>query len=132
MSFFLSDDGTLDTVVVCEHCYEEVRGDYATASEATSDSPGCEHCYHADSGCEQCYDAFVDELIQKAEDDHECTHFQPVLDEAHARGFEGSYLTANGITVVCRQCEALVINGIACHETGCPQAQHGRDDDGED
>ena len=24
--------------------------------------------------------------------------------------------------VQCSQCEALVINGVACHETGCPNA----------
>lgn len=26
----------------------------------------------------------------------------------------------------CSQCEALVINGIACHETGCPHAPRRR------
>jgi hypothetical protein len=26
--------------------------------------------------------------------------------------------------VRCSQCEALVINGEACHETGCPNAVH--------
>jgi len=25
--------------------------------------------------------------------------------------------------VRCSQCEALVINGIACHETGCPNSR---------
>jgi hypothetical protein len=24
-------------------------------------------------------------------------------------------------TIKCDQCEALVINGVACHETGCPK-----------
>lgn len=24
----------------------------------------------------------------------------------------------------CSQCSALVINGVACHETGCPNARH--------
>ena len=24
----------------------------------------------------------------------------------------------------CSQCEACVINGVACHETGCPNATH--------
>ena len=24
----------------------------------------------------------------------------------------------------CSQCEALSINGVACHETGCPNAMH--------
>jgi len=26
--------------------------------------------------------------------------------------------------VHCSQCEAVVINGVPCHETGCPQAVH--------
>lgn len=26
--------------------------------------------------------------------------------------------------VRCSQCEALVINGVATHETGCPNARH--------
>jgi hypothetical protein len=35
------------------------------------------------------------------------------------------------IRVSCSQCEALVINGVACHETGCPNARkdHGNADD---
>lgn len=24
----------------------------------------------------------------------------------------------------CSQCEALAINGVACHETGCPNTTH--------
>jgi hypothetical protein len=23
---------------------------------------------------------------------------------------------------MCKQCEAIVINGVLCHETGCPEA----------
>lgn len=26
--------------------------------------------------------------------------------------------------VACSQCEALAINGHACHETGCPNSRH--------
>ena len=26
--------------------------------------------------------------------------------------------------VSCTQCEALVINGVPCHETGCPNMKH--------
>jgi hypothetical protein len=38
------------------------------------------------------------------------------------RGFDLSryYEGDDGVTVWCSQCEALVINGVACHETGCP------------
>lgn len=28
------------------------------------------------------------------------------------------------IRVRCSQCEALAINGVPCHETGCPNATH--------
>ena len=43
------------------------------------------------------------------------------LDRIQADGFDVSYLTdGGGLRVRCSQCEALVINGVACHETGCP------------
>jgi hypothetical protein len=32
----------------------------------------------------------------------------------------------------CSQCEALCVNGIACHEIGCPNIRRDRDDDAED
>jgi hypothetical protein len=32
-------------------------------------------------------------------------------------------------TPKCSQCEALVIQGMACHETGCPNAKTHDDDD---
>lgn len=37
-------------------------------------------------------------------------------------GFDRSSTDANGATirVRCSQCEALVLNGVACHEIGCP------------
>ena len=39
-----------------------------------------------------------------------------------ARGFDRSHAVPfeRGARVRCSQCEALVINGIACHERGCP------------
>ena len=38
------------------------------------------------------------------------------------KGFDTSYLREQGHSVMvdCSQCSALVINGFACHETGCP------------
>jgi hypothetical protein len=30
--------------------------------------------------------------------------------------------------VRCSQCEAMVINGVACYETGCPNARKTRSD----
>jgi len=40
------------------------------------------------------------------------------------QGFEGSYLSGKHVRVSCFQCQATVINGIPCHETGCPMAKH--------
>lgn len=37
-----------------------------------------------------------------------------------ARGFDGSTQWGKGAHVKCSQCKALVINGVACHERGCP------------
>ena len=35
-------------------------------------------------------------------------------------GFDESRKSTAGIHVSCSQCVALVINGVPCHETGCP------------
>lgn len=41
-------------------------------------------------------------------------------------GFDDSDLTSDrdAIDVECSQCDARVINGIAAHERGCPNARH--------
>ncbi len=45
-------------------------------------------------------------------------------------GFDNSYFTRKRtnypatISPRCSQCEVLVIQGVACHETGCPNAKH--------
>src|SRR5262245_51980736 len=42
-----------------------------------------------------------------------------------AQGFDACYRSASGgYRVGCSQCEALVINGVATHELGCPHARH--------
>lgn len=41
-----------------------------------------------------------------------------------AHGFDRSTRCGRAITVQCSQCVAAVINGIACHETGCPNQRH--------
>lgn len=50
------------------------------------------------------------------------------LTDLQARGFDESYALGRSrptaICVQCPRCEAAVINGIAAHETGCPQARH--------
>jgi len=41
------------------------------------------------------------------------------------QGFDDSYLTEhNAVRIACSQCEALVINGVATHEHGCPNRTH--------
>jgi Pyruvate/2-oxoacid:ferredoxin oxidoreductase delta subunit len=52
-----------------------------------------------------------------------------LLTELRARGFDGSYRVysptiGHSARVKCSQCEALVINGVATHETGCPHIVH--------
>lgn len=44
------------------------------------------------------------------------------------RGFDKSRVSdeSDGARVGCSQCEALVINGVACHETGCPNESRRR------
>ena len=41
-----------------------------------------------------------------------------------ARGFDESYRSGRYWRVKCSQCEAHAINGIPCHEHGCPNAKH--------
>ena len=50
------------------------------------------------------------------------------LDAILSFGFDRSYETEDGVRVLCSGCEALVINGIACHEQGCPNIVDDEDD----
>lgn len=36
------------------------------------------------------------------------------------RGFDRSSVSDGHVHVACSQCQALAINGVACHESGCP------------
>lgn len=60
MAFKLSDDGTLDTVVVCEECGEEVRFNYA---DSGFDAQGAMIYTLMD---------FIKWCLKDAEEDHEC------------------------------------------------------------
>lgn len=35
-------------------------------------------------------------------------------------GFDKSYQRGEYVHVGCSECVALVVNGVQCHETGCP------------
>lgn len=58
----------------------------------------------------------------------------PYLDALIAQGFDRSTLDEEEgtIRVRCSQCAALVINGMACHETGCPNSVDAELDDDTD
>lgn len=51
-------------------------------------------------------------------------------------GFDESYYVRLGEDSYwrpkCSQCQALVINGVPCHETGCPNSQRRRRDQDDD
>lgn len=47
------------------------------------------------------------------------------------RGFDESYVHTDedknkSVRVKCSQCAALVLNGVACHERGCPNNKKSR------
>lgn len=48
------------------------------------------------------------------------------INELRTLGFEGSTHIpfTKQYRVRCHSCEALVINGTPCHETGCSEAKH--------
>lgn len=47
-----------------------------------------------------------------------------MMAELVARGFDRCKHVGvgKGIRVGCSQCQAICVNGVACHETGCPNA----------
>lgn len=48
------------------------------------------------------------------------------LNALRRKGFDESYHVpfTKSFKVKCSQCEAQAINGVACHETGCPHQTH--------
>jgi hypothetical protein len=49
-----------------------------------------------------------------------------LLDRLIAQGFDASYEQQHGsVRLGCSRCDALSIQGIACHETGCPNVVRG-------
>lgn len=52
-----------------------------------------------------------------------------LLEAARDSGFDRSYIVKYGkVRIGCSQCEALVINGVACHERGCPNQVREREE----
>jgi len=56
----LGDDGTMDTVLVCDECGQEIRYNFDPSGPDTIDD------------IQQDYDAFVDWAIEDATESHEC------------------------------------------------------------
>ncbi len=128
MSIELTDDGTMDTVLRCSDCGEEMRYNYDNGPEDVrveyrqGESGGYWHIftdgemfdgvgYTSESAAEDgyndaCYQQFIEDSIEDAENDHDCP--------ARLR---------------CDSCEMLSINGMACHETGCPNSRKAWDHD---
>ncbi len=53
------------------------------------------------------------------------TRNQRAIESLSVRGFDRSCILREGfVKVRCSQCEALFINGIAAHESGCRNATH--------
>jgi hypothetical protein len=46
------------------------------------------------------------------------------LNQLKALGFDQSQQRTGSVRVACSQCEAMVIQGTPCHESGCPNALH--------
>ncbi len=60
MTYSLGDNGSLDTVVVCNTCGEEKHFNYDGTTEATAEE------------IEACYQAWADGLCEGANATHEC------------------------------------------------------------
>lgn len=128
MSIELTDDGTMDTVLRCTDCGEEMRYNYDNGPEDVrveyrqGEPGGYWHIftdgelfdgvgYTAESAAEDgyneaCYQQFIEDSLEDAEMQHDCP-----------------------CSLNCDQCEMLSINGMACHETGCPNARKAWDHD---
>ena len=74
MAIHLTDDGTLDTVLRCDGCGREFRGNYATQYDQM-DRPECTR--HGKVACEPCmqgdYQVWVAEFIADVEAEHQCS-----------------------------------------------------------
>ena len=73
MAIELIDDGTLDTVLRCSECGEEMRYNFDPMDD-TSDAPD------PDSGEVDAYYAFVDWAMEDAESEHRCSREERVLE----------------------------------------------------
>ncbi len=71
----LGDDGTMDTVLVCDQCSEEMRYNYDASS------------YEDIEDDEEAYEAFIEWALEDAEGNHDCED---------ARQLRADYLNTTG------------------------------------
>ncbi len=155
MAIDLTDDGTMDTLLLCSACGEVFRFHYEPNGADLTDPPEdwevCGSCggYHpagftgdcrddvsrwASTACidalaDEAYAAWVEECAEQAEADHECPAYAPAVESLQTRGFDTSYATTDGAHVSCSQCQTVAINCVACHETGCPHVRRMDEED---
>lgn len=55
---------------------------------------------------------------KKFEDEEE--EAEKTLEKLKWYGFDKSSREGTSVDISCSQCEVLVINGVPCHERGCP------------
>jgi hypothetical protein len=54
------------------------------------------------------------------------------VERLQEQGFDQTTADGKYVRPRCSQCQVLVINGIACHETGCPNIVRDEDDTDEE
>jgi hypothetical protein len=77
MSILLSDDGTLDTVLICDNCGQEFRFNYDRLEPFDRDDTGAYivgnlRCKTKEQAGTLDYEAFVMGAIEDTTDEHEC------------------------------------------------------------
>lgn len=73
MAIILTDDGTMDTVLCCTECGEEMRYNYQSGCD---DDPELTD--------EQAYDAFIESCIDDATAEHECRNAEEEEEDTNA------------------------------------------------
>lgn len=53
---------------------------------------------------------------------------QATVEILKAQGFDDTKLEGGKIYLKCSQCSAIIINGVACHETGCYNSKRKSED----
>lgn len=69
MGFSLGDDGTLDTVIVCDDCSQEFRYNAQSMPEHYT---SCKAGVNDDAPC-TCYETFVAWAKEDASESHDCS-----------------------------------------------------------